>query len=200
MRKLRIRLREFLLLIMMASLITAAFAIRARTGYQESAQQHASHAYRERLSANWLADGIKEAKRKLERTPRISRERVAGYDVRLMSPVSNPLQLPTTGKELVIVGHTYGGIFFRIFDGEGRVAADWSEGGVERIGYLEEQLASLDPPHEMTTSERDWVITTITSFVDGYRATQKAVIIRTQARHAEAVAKAEYHERSARRP
>ena len=60
MRKPRIRFREFLLLTTMASLITAAFAIRARTASLLSAQNHALHAYRARLSVNWWEDRIKE--------------------------------------------------------------------------------------------------------------------------------------------
>ena len=200
MRMPRLRLREFLLLTTMASLITAAFAIRARTASHLSAQDHAFRAYRERLSANWLDGQLKEAKRKLQSTPRISADQIAGYDVRLINSVTTPGELPTTGKELVIVGHTYGGIFFRIFGGDGGVMVDWAEGGQERIGVLEKQLASLDPPHELTTAEKGWVITAVTSLLDGYRAALQAGIISLQARQAEALAKAEFHERLSQRP
>jgi hypothetical protein len=184
----------------MASLIAATFAIRERTASHVSAQDHDFRAHRERLSADWLEGGIEEAKRKLEHTPHISRDQVAGYDVRLINSVANLGVLPATGKNLVIVGHTDGGIYFRIFDGDGGVVVDWAEGGRERIGFLEKQLASLDPPHELTANEKGWVITAVTSLVDGYRAAVQASIISGQARHAEAVVRAEFHERLGERP
>ncbi|MGC8640411.1 MAG: hypothetical protein ACP5XB_11105 [Isosphaeraceae bacterium] len=60
---LRIRLREFLLLTTLISLIAAAFAIRARTAYQLAARHHALLTDPARLSANWWSDRIKDCER-----------------------------------------------------------------------------------------------------------------------------------------
>ena len=54
MRKLR--LREYLLLITMATLLTSAFAIRTRTASDISAGEHASRAQAARLTAVWCED------------------------------------------------------------------------------------------------------------------------------------------------
>jgi hypothetical protein len=202
MRMPHLRLREFLLLTTMASLIAASFAIRARTASHLSAQDHAFRAYRERVSAKWLEGNLKQAKWKLEQAPHISPDQVAGYDVRLMNSATIPWEIPTTGRQVVIVAqaHPHGTIFFRIFDGDGRVVVDWAEGGEEQRGAVEEQLASLWPPHELTAAEREWVIVTVISFLERTRDAMQASVFRGWAKHAETVARAEYHERLARRP
>jgi hypothetical protein len=201
MPKPRLRLREFLLVTTLISLIAAGFAIRARTAsLVSSAPDPAYRAYLERRSANWYEGQLREAKRKLELVPRLAPDQFAEYDVRLMRSVINSGELPTTGKHLVIVGHTPGGIYFRIFDGNGGVVVDWAEGLQTRIGLIEGQLAILDPPHELTTGEKNWVVTTVMSLVDGYRDSLQVHIRIAQASHAEAVASAEYHERLAQRP
>ncbi|MFO0891407.1 MAG: hypothetical protein U0790_19965 [Isosphaeraceae bacterium] len=198
MRKPRLRFREFFLLTTLASLIAASFAIRARTAALLSAPDYAFLAYWERASANGLDRLLREAKRKVQDLAGLSPDLIARYDVRLIHS-STILDLPTTGKELVVLGHYDGGIFFRIFDGEGGIVIDWVD-DPGRIGASEEQLASLDPPHELTTTEKGWVIAAVTSLVDSYRSKLQAGIVSGKAEHAETLARAEYYERLARRP
>jgi hypothetical protein len=194
----RLRLREFLLLTTLASLIAASFAIRARTAALLTAVDHAFLAYRERAAADWLDGQLKNTKRKVQDLSGLSPDLIAGYDVRLIHS-STTLDLPTTGKEVVILGHHDDGIFFRIFDSEGRIVIDWVD-DPGRIGALEEQLPSLDPPHELITTEKGWIIAAVTSLVDTYRSNLQAGIISGEAKHAETLARAEEHERLARRP
>src|SRR4051812_35945379 len=66
MRKLRIRFREFLLLTTLASLLTAAFAIRTTTASQEAARVQAVHAYQARLRVDWWQSIIEDRRMKLE--------------------------------------------------------------------------------------------------------------------------------------
>jgi hypothetical protein len=201
MPKPRLRLREFLLLTTAASLIAASFAIRARTAALVSAPDHAFLAYRERASANRLDGELKELKQKLQNIPRLSPDQIAGYDVRLMGPVISSRELPTTGKQLVVVGHSHGSIYFRIFDSEGGIVnVGWDVDDLGRIGVVEKQLAGLDPPHELTTAEKGWVIAAVTSIFDTYRSNLQAVVIAGEAEHAETLARAEEHEGLARRP
>lgn len=194
----RLRLREFLLLTTLASLIAAAFAIRARTAALLSAPDHALLARQERVSANWLDEQLKYTKREVQDLAGLSPDQIAGYDVRLIH-ASTFLDLPTTGKELIVLGHHDGGILFRIFDSEGGIRIEWVD-LPGRIGPLEEQLPSLDPPHELTPTEKGWVIAAVTSLFDTYRSKLQAGISSGEAKLAETLARAEEHERLARRP
>jgi len=60
----RLRLREFLLLMLLAALVAAGFAIRARTADLEVAHGDAALAYRVRVEAKYLAERIEFANRK----------------------------------------------------------------------------------------------------------------------------------------
>jgi hypothetical protein len=199
MRTPRIRFREFLLLTAMISLITAAFAIRARTAALLSAPDHAFLAYRERANANLAEGEIEHAKRRLEQVPPVSADQAAGYDVRLMNSVTTWEEVPMTGKELVIVVDLYDTLNFRMFDGKGRIVAHVAEGGKTRNDLLE-RLADLWPPHELTPVEKGWIIDQCVEGNRVWRSHLQAVLRATQAEHAEAVASAAYHERLARRP
>jgi hypothetical protein len=196
MRRPSIRFREFLLLTTLVSLITAAFAIRARTAYHLSAQDHAFHAYRARLSVNWWEDRITERQRYLETTPLISEDWAAGRDLRLMPSLRDAGEIPTRAKDLIIVADVYGVLYFRMFDSDGQIVLDTAEG--LQIEDLQKQLVSLWPPHELTGVEKRQVITAVLSILGRSRATLQAQLRSMQALHAEAVAKAEDHQRRAR--
>jgi hypothetical protein len=198
MRKPRVRLREFLLLTTLASLVTAAFAIRARTANLESAQEHALHAHQERLSVKWWEDHIISAKKYLKETPPISLDWAARCDLRLMPSVKGEGDIPTEGKDLIVVADEYGVFRFRMFDGHGKIVVDWAEG--LHADDLKKQFMSLWPPHELTGSEKARIITAVTSILDASRATVQANLRSMQAMHAEAIAKADHHEQLARRP
>jgi hypothetical protein len=67
MRKPRVRFREFLLLTTLASLVVAAFALRAKARYRESFMDHDRQAHLARVSTKWLKDDINFSKGQLER-------------------------------------------------------------------------------------------------------------------------------------
>jgi hypothetical protein len=201
MRKLRLRFREFLVLTVLASLITAAFAIRARTAYQKPAPDHALLAHQIRFSLRSAPDDIKAAKRKMEMYPPISEAWAAGCDVRIMpSSLTDPADIPTEGKNLILVADFHGPLSFRMFDGEGKIAVEHWEGSHPDFDHFRKVLEGLWPPHELTGAEKRWIIASVTSFVNDYRATLPARVKELEAGYAEALAKAEHHERLARRP
>src|SRR5262249_25253948 len=158
MRKLRLRFREFLLLTLLASLITAAFAIRARTAYQASAPDHALLAHQIRQLLKYTHDEIKAAKRRMEMYPPISPAWAAGCDVRILpSPVADLRDIPTEGRNLIVVADFHGPLWFRMFDGEGKIAVEHSEGSHPNFGHFRRVLLEgLWPPHELAEAEKRW--------------------------------------------
>lgn len=96
-------------------------------------------------------------------------ESFEGFDLRLMSSLNDVSGIPTEGKNLIIVAAVNNGLHFRIFDGNGKVVVDTDEkrltGQARQIEDLRKQLESLWPPHELTRSDKDRVITAVTSIV-----------------------------------
>ena len=90
-----------------------------------------------------------------------------GYDLRLMSSVNDVSGIPTKGKRLIIVAAVNNVLHFRIFDGDGKVVVDTDEKRLtdqaQQIENLRKQLESLWPPHGLTSSEKDRVVTAVTS-------------------------------------
>jgi hypothetical protein len=90
-------------------------------------------------------------------------------DLRLMSSVSDPGDIPTEGENLVIVAAVNRVLHVRIFDGEGKVVVDTDEtrltGQARPIEDLKKQLESLWPPHQLTRSEKEQVIAAVTPIV-----------------------------------
>lgn len=196
----RLRLREFLLLVLLASLVAAGFAIRARTADWEVAQGHAARAYQVRVEAKFLAEQIDFARRKLAMAPTLSEDWAAGYDLRLMPSVIEAGDMPAEGQDLVVVAESSDSLWFRVFDGAGNRVVDHVESDHPGLGAFQQGLARLLPPHELTRSEKAQVIAAVAMFVNGYRATLEAGIRGEQVRHKEALAKAERLERLSRRP
>ncbi len=92
-----------------------------------------------------------------------------GYDLLLMSSVEDVSGIPAEGKKLVIVAAVENRLRFRIFDDQGRVVVDTDDTALkERAREIEDfrkQLERLWPPHELTGSEKERVVTTVTSIV-----------------------------------
>ncbi|HEV8070461.1 MAG TPA: hypothetical protein VGP76_22290 [Planctomycetaceae bacterium] len=99
---------------------------------------------------------------------RIDKER---YDLLLRSSLSTVRGIPDEGKKLIIVAAVKDVLHFRIFDSVGMPTVDTDEKRLaEHAGPIEnlrKQLGGLWPPHELTESEKDRVITAVTSIV-GY--------------------------------
>ena len=94
---------------------------------------------------------------------------VKGFDLRLMYSESDVSSIPTSGTNLVIVADVKGVLYFRIFDADGKVVVDTDETRLTTqagpIADLRRQLDSVWPPHELTCSEKDRVVTAVTSIV-----------------------------------
>jgi len=92
-----------------------------------------------------------------------------GYDLRLMSSLDDVSGIPREGKNLIIVAAVNSVLHFRIFDGDGEEVVGTDEKRLtdkaRQIEDLRKQLESLWPPHELTRSEKDRVITAVTSIV-----------------------------------
>jgi hypothetical protein len=196
----RLRLREFLLLVMLAALVAAGFAIRARTADLEVAHGHAARAYRVRVEAKYLAERIEFARRKLEMAPTLSEDWAAECNLRLIPSVIEAGDMPAEGKDLVVVAESYDSLWFRVFDGAGNRVVDHVESDHPGLRAFKQELARLRPPHELTRSEKALVIAAVSMFVNDYRATLQAGIRGEQVRHTEALADAERLERLSRRP
>ena len=114
---------------------------------------------------------------------------VKGFDLRLMSLPNDVSGIQTSGKNLIIVATVNNVLHFRIFDADGKVVVDTDEKRLTelapqiedlreqpkslwpshelapQIEDLREQLKSLWPPHELTCSDKERVITAVTSIV-----------------------------------
>ena len=92
-----------------------------------------------------------------------------GFDLRLMSSLSDVRGIPTKGKDLIIVAAVNNVLHFRIFDGDGKVVVDTDEQRLteqaRQIEDLRKQLGSLWPPHKLTGSDKGRVTTAVTSIV-----------------------------------
>ncbi len=86
-----------------------------------------------------------------------------------MSSLNDVSGIPTEGKNLIIVAAVNNVLRFRIFAGDGKVVVGTDEKSLteqaRQIEDLREQLKSLWPPHELTWSDKDRVITAVTSIV-----------------------------------
>ena len=108
-------------------------------------------------------------------------------DLRLMPSLNDVSGIPTEGKNLIIVAAVNKVLRFRIFADDGKVDVDTDEKSLteqarqikdpreqlKRIKDLREQLKSLWPPHELTWSDEDRVITAVTSIVGPTQVSQK---------------------------
>ena len=98
-----------------------------------------------------------------------ARRALAGCDLRLVSSVQDVSDIPTGGKDLVVVAAADDGLHFRMFDGHGNAVVDSDEKRLtdhaRQIEDLRKRLAALWPPHELTESEKVPVITAVTSIV-----------------------------------
>ena len=98
---------------------------------------------------------------------------VAKMDLRLMPDVQDLGGLPKEGDNLAVIARLGQSLHFRVFDYNRKKVADVEEkdlpGKVEEIKKLRNRLESLWPPHELNPSERNVVISAITSIVGEFR-------------------------------
>jgi Patatin-like phospholipase len=93
-----------------------------------------------------------------------------GCDVRLMSSVKDVKDIPTVGKDLIVVFVVDEVLHFRAFDSDGNKVVDTDENRLAakavQIEQIKEQLEGLWPPHELTASEKVRLIAAVASIVD----------------------------------
>ena len=86
-----------------------------------------------------------------------------------MSSVGDAGDIPTTGKDLVIVADVRGVLHFRIFEGDGRIFVNTDESRLTAkagpIADLKKQLANLWPPHRPREEEKYQAIIDVRSIV-----------------------------------
>ena len=97
------------------------------------------------------------------------KEKGTEFDLRLMWSLEDVSGIPTTGKNLMVVAVIKDVLRFRIFDGDGKAVVDTDETRLmkqaKRIEDLRKQLESLGPHHKLAGSDKDRVITAVTSIV-----------------------------------
>jgi multidrug efflux pump subunit AcrB len=92
-----------------------------------------------------------------------------GCDVRLMPSLTDKSQMPTKGKDVIIVAEVDNVLHFRTFDIEGNLIVDTDERSLAaqatRIEDLRRQLVGLWPPHELVGTEKVRLSNAVTSIV-----------------------------------
>jgi hypothetical protein len=90
-----------------------------------------------------------------------------GCDLRLMPSVNDVRGISTEGASLIIVAAVKNVLYFRIFDRDGKMVVDTDETTLAtQAGPMEDLLTQLErlwTPHELTKSEKGWVIAAVTT-------------------------------------
>ncbi len=119
------------------------------------------------LLGNPLSDAAKSSQIDALETAEVRIE--VGPEVRLMSSVNNVSGIPSEGRNLIVVAVVDRVLHIRIFDVVGKMVVDIDEKKLEKkpqlIEDLRKQLVSLWPPHQLRTSEKVRVISSVTSIV-----------------------------------
>jgi WD40 repeat protein len=102
-----------------------------------------------------------------------------GFDLRLMSSVKAVRDIPTEGKNLIIVAAADEVLLFRIFECDGKMAVDTDEKRLTvkapEIEDLRKKLVGLWPPHELIGEEKNQIVTEVTSIV-GYTPSRYPIV------------------------
>ncbi len=97
------------------------------------------------------------------------RKILAACELRLLSAVTKVSDIPPTGNSQIIVAVVDQVLHFRVFNSDGELVADTNEKALTeqtpQIEGLRKLTESLWPPHELSKSEKDQVITAVTSIV-----------------------------------
>jgi multidrug efflux pump subunit AcrA (membrane-fusion protein) len=91
------------------------------------------------------------------------------YDLRLVPALDDASQLPTAGKSLIVLAAVKDRLHVRVFGSGGGILADVGEQSLMEQGpqveALRKQLRNAWPPHELTASEADAIVTAVTTLV-----------------------------------
>jgi hypothetical protein len=124
-------------------------------------------------SLTWVNEKLREAQRGVEELGKKAADPnvdvSSGCYLRLMSTVREVSDVPTGGKDLIVVDAADNVLHFRITDGDGKVVVETDEQRLtkqdEQIEKLRKRLESLWPAYELTAGEKGHVITAVTSIV-----------------------------------
>lgn len=98
-------------------------------------------------------------------------KQLEGLELQLISSLNDVTDLPTNGRNLVIVATVNNALHFRLFEADGRQFQDINEtrrtDQARQIEELRKQLQSLWPPRELSRSEKEQIIAAVISIV-GY--------------------------------
>lgn len=91
------------------------------------------------------------------------------FELQLMPSQKDARGIRREGKNRVVLALVNDVLCFRIFDGDGRIVVNTDEkrrtGKARQIKDLRSQLGCLWPPHELTGSEKDKILTALTSIL-----------------------------------
>ena len=91
-----------------------------------------------------------------------------GFDLRFLHSQGDGSEIPTSGKNLVIVADVGGTLRFRVFDAEGQVIeADAARLATQAgaMADLKKRLDGLRPPHILTRAESNAIVAAVTALV-----------------------------------
>ncbi len=97
--------------------------------------------------------------------------RIHGWGDLQLITVSSVRDIPTTGKNEILVAKVNNLLHFRIFDENGNLVADTNETKMTLMAQapvladLKKQLESVWPPHKLAKNEKERVVTTVASLV-----------------------------------
>jgi multidrug efflux pump subunit AcrA (membrane-fusion protein) len=90
------------------------------------------------------------------------------YDLMLVPALDGTNQIPKTGKNLIVVAAVKNLLHFRLFGADGG-AVDTDEKKLpeqaQALGALKQHLREMWPPHELTASEKDEILTAVVALV-----------------------------------
>jgi hypothetical protein len=198
-RRLRLGLREFLLLVTLASIVVAAFALRARTVRDEEAVEHLFfHARRARVSADWWRGRIAWEQQRLDERPKITEEWLEGCEARLLPPDEDPSGTAATGKSLFIALNTtfVPSIWIGVYDEDGRRILEHLDASKPMHDLLG-RLARPGSTVELAGVDKRSAVALAAAILAEYEHGLQEGLKTARAHLAQEIAEAERHEREA---
>jgi len=198
-RRFRLRFREFLLLVTLASMVVAAFALRFKTVRDEEAVDHLFYyARRSRASAEWWKDRIERETKRLDARPKVSEEWLAGCEAKLLPPDRDPAGAVATGKSLFIALNTsyVPSIWIGVFDEEGKLIFEHLD-ACQPMHDLLRPLARPDATVELTGVDKQSAVALVAAILADYEHYLQEGLKTARSQLTREIAEAERHEREA---
>jgi hypothetical protein len=197
-RRFRLRFREFLLFVALASILAATVAVRLRTVRVAEAEDHLTAAHWVRWSAQGWKDRMEREEKRLGEWPNITEEWLAGCGVRLLPTDRPPRSFAATGKTLAVALELYHApsIWIGVFDEEGKLILEHSDASREMHALLG-RLARPETAVELTGADKQATVDLVAAIFARYEHDLQEDLKTTRARLAHEITEAERHEREA---